>query len=272
MRRRPVERKLYMLDEEAVLGLSGTYNSLAYRVHEIEKHIHNSEQVYGLTSNNLARKSLTPIVITAGNADWGTELMICDGTVIESGSTVMKFDFNHIYLVAVGTANRYTILEFYYSEIGTAVACTFDFTAGTVEDMVVSAAHGLTDGDKIIFKAGAGALPAEINGYTTYYVINKAAGYFQVSLTSGGPAVVEFTDDGGACFWYPVNTTSGVQKNTQTLLTETFISAANANNDAFPIDERSPRENCNVRLFARGKAAAGANAITFFIGLHTYPA
>ena len=226
------EKTSATFDNDVSLGLSGTHNSIGFRIAEIEKHFHNSEQIYGLTSNNLARKSLTPIVVTAGNAAYGTELMIHDGTVIESGNATKKFDFNHIYLVAVGTANRYTYLEFYYSPIGSAVACTFDFTGGTVEDMVVSNAHGLTDGDKIILKAGAGALPAELNGYTTYYVVNKAANYFQVSLTSGGAAVA-FTDDGGACFWYPVNTTTGVMKNTQTLFTETFISAAAVNSDAF---------------------------------------
>ena len=219
------EKISFALDNDESLGLSGKHNSIGYRVAEIEKHFHNSEQIYGLTSNVIARKVLTPIVVTAGNAAYGTELMIHDGTVIESGSTTKKFDFNHLYLVAVGTANRYTYLEFYYSPIGTATACTFDFTGGAAEDIVKCTAHGLLNGDKVLLKAGGGALPAELNGYTTYYVVNKAADYFKVSLTSGGGAV-EFTDDGGACFWYPVNTTTGLQTNTQTLFTESFISVA----------------------------------------------
>ena len=35
------------IDGDVTLGLAGTTNSLAYRVHEIEKHLHNSEVVYG---------------------------------------------------------------------------------------------------------------------------------------------------------------------------------------------------------------------------------
>jgi hypothetical protein len=259
------------IDDLAVDGLSGVSNSLAYKVHEIEKHFHNSEQIWGLTSNILARKATTPVVVTGGAAAWGTELMLTDGTVIESGSATEKFDFNHLYLVAVGTANRPTILEFYYSPIGTGVACTFDETGGAAEDIVLSTGHLLENGDKIVLKAGAGALPGGVNDYTVYYVVGKAADYFQVALTVGG-SPVEFSGDGGACFWYPINTATGVQTNTQTLMTETLISVAATNADANPQEIKSPRVACNYRLFCRAWADTGANAISFFLGLHIYTA
>jgi hypothetical protein len=264
------EATLKKIDSAPIDGLLGTPDSLAYKINELEKHFHNSDQVWGLTTNDMARKSLVPIVVTAGQTPaWGTELMLTDGTVIESGSATKKFDLSKIKITVVGTVNRNTILEFYSSPIGTPVACTFDFTAGAVEDMVVCAAHGLANGDKIVFKAGGGALPAELNDYTVYYVVNRAAGYFQVSYTVGG-AAVEFTDDGGAAFWYPINTTTGVQKNTQTLFTEVLTSRIATSTDSYSVYVKSPRIPCNYRLFCRGIAAAGTNAISFFIILHTY--
>ena len=265
------ERNTFRLDNDESLGLSGTHDSLGYKVAEIEKHFHNSDQIFGLTTNAMARKALTPIVVTAGATPaWGTELMLTDGTIIESGNATKKFDLGRIKITVVGTANRNTILEFYTSPIGSPVACTFDFTGGTHEDMVSCVGHGLTNGDKIVLKAGGGALPAELNNYTTYYVINADhANLFCVSLTSGG-AAVEFTDDGGAAFWYPINTTTGQQKNTQTLLSECFVSRIATATDAYSVDIRTPRIPCNYRLFCRGIAATGTNAISFFIILHTY--
>ncbi len=94
------------IDSLAVNGLSGVDNSLSYKVHEIEKHFHNSPQCYGNTAGNLARGVLTPFQVVAGASGvLGTELQIHDGTVIESGSTTKKFDFNLIYITNVQTAD-----------------------------------------------------------------------------------------------------------------------------------------------------------------------
>jgi hypothetical protein len=264
------DKTTYNLDKDVSLGLSGTDDSIGYRLAEIEKHFYNSDQVWGLTTSAMARKSIAPIVITGGSGAWGTELMLTDGTVIESGNATKKFDLSRIKVVLVGTANRYTILEFYYSPIGTSVACTFDDAGGAATNIVVSAAHGLTVGDKISFKAGAGALPSGITFDVVYYVKAIAAGYFTLALTPGG-AEVDLVDDGGACFWYPISTTTGIQKNTQTLLSECLVSrAANSGSDAISLDIRTPRIPCNYKLYCRGYAAGGTNAVSFFIILHTY--
>ena len=264
------ERKI---DSYAVNGLSGVANSLAYKVHEIEKHFHTSEQVFGNSANDMTADEPVKFTVTGGNNAWGTELMLTDGTVIESGSATKYFDLNEIYIVSVSAANKISVLEFLYSPINTGVACTFDFTGGTVDDMVSAVAHGLADGDKVVLKAGAGALPAELNDYTTYYVVNKSDDYFQVSLTTGG-SVVEFTDDGGACFFYPINSAGVVQGAvTQTSATKTMISFAATNDDSFPYSLRMPRIHCNNRLFVRAKSETGSTiAIGFLLGLHTYVA
>lgn len=256
-----VIRNLKKVDELATDGLSGTSNSLAYRVHEIEKHFHNSLQVYGLTSNTMARKSTSPIVITGGNGAWGTELVLHDGTVIESGDTVKKFDLNQLFVTAVGTANRVTILEFYKNTPGTALTgVTIDITGGTIENMFTKNAHGLSDGDRVILSSIA--TTTGINAYTVYYVVNRAANYFNLSLTSGGAAVSLATGD-GTCTVTPV---------TATLITETLISKANTTSDVLNQTVMMPRQTCDTIMSCRGWAAGGTNAISFFAGLHTYTA
>ena len=256
------------IDGYTTLGLLGTRNSLAYRVHEIEKHLHNSELVYGNSGNDMLLNEPVKFTVIGGDNAWGTELMLCDGTIIESGSSTKKFDLNRFYLVSTSAANKISTVEILTSEINTPVACTFDFTAGAVEDMVVSDGHGLSNGDKIVLKAGAGALPAELVDYITYYVVGADTNYFQVSLTSAG-AAVEFTDDGGACFWYPVE--SAVQSAVQTSSTSFFISAASVNNDASPLPVLQPRHTCNERIFIRAKSESGQTvSIGFLLGLHVY--
>ncbi len=54
-------------------------------------------------------------------------------------------------------------------------------------------AHGLANGTIVWITATT--LPTGISSNVGYYVVNTAANYFQVSLTSGGPAV-DFTSDG----------------------------------------------------------------------------
>jgi hypothetical protein len=261
------------IDNVAVSGLSGTADSLAYKVHEIEKHFHNSEQIFGNSANDMTADIPVKFTVVGGDNAWGTELMLTDGTVIESGSSTKKFDLNTLYVFSVSAANKISIVEFLYADIATAVACTFDESGGAAENIVISASHGLSNGDKIVLKAGAGALPAELNDYTVYYVVGAAAGYFQVSYTSGGSAI-NFTDDGGACFWYPINAAGVAQgAKTQTSGTKTAISMSATNSDSFPYNIVMPRIACNKRLFIRAKSETGSTiSIGFLIGLHIYTA
>lgn len=259
------------IDTVAVSGLSGTANSLAYKVHEIEKHFHNSEQVFGNTANDMAADIPIKFTVIGGDNAYGTELMLTDGTVIESGSSTMKFDFNTLYIVSASAANKISVVEILTSPINTPVACTFDEAGhGSGDDVVISAGHGLSNGDKIVFKAGGGALTTGINDYTTYYVVDKNTDDFNVSLTSGG-ADVTFTGDGGACFWYPVE--SSVQTAVQTSGTKFVHSSSATNSDALPYTIKMPRVTCDQRVFIRALSETGSTiSIGFLIGLHTYTA
>ncbi len=70
------------------------------------------------------------------------------------------------------------------------------FTNAT--NLVNCVGHGLQNGEVVAFRLGVGgALPAELSTDHWYYVVNRAADTFQVSLTFGGAAVT-FTGDGSA--------------------------------------------------------------------------
>jgi len=255
------------IDNAASDGLGGVANSLGYKITEIEKHFHNDEKVFGNVANDMTADTPVKFTVTGGNNAWGTELMLTDGTVIESGSATKKFDLNRLYITSVEAANKISVVQLLYSPINTGVECTFDFEDGAADDIVISAGHGLADGDKVVLKAG-GSLPAELNDYTCYYVVGKGTDYFQVALTSGGVHVA-FSDDGGAGLWYPIEST--VQTAVQTSATKTFVSAAAVNADALPLTIMMPRITCNQRLFIRALSETGQTvSIGFLIGLHTY--
>lgn len=249
------------IDITAINGLSGATDSLGYKVHEIEKHFHNSEQLFGNNGGFMAADGLGVFTVTGGNNAWGTELHIHAGDVIESGSSTKKFDLNRIYITAVDEANKISIVEFLYAPIGTTLTgFTIDETGGTVEDMFSKNSHGLSNGDKIVFTNVV--TTTGINAYTVYYIVGAQPNYFQVSLTLGG-AAVSVTGD-GSC---------SLVKLSQTSLTKLYVAMAAVTNDAIPLTILSPRVNCNQRVFVRAKSETGSHVdIKFLLGLHTYTA
>lgn len=77
--------------------------------------------------------------------------------------------------------------------------CIFDNTGNTVD---TTFNHGLTNNDRVFLNSYPGStLPAELDETTEYFVVNKNAADFQLSLTSGGAAVT-FTDDGTGTLHY----------------------------------------------------------------------
>jgi len=77
-----------------------------------------------------------------------------------------------------------------------------DFTANATTDKLSDVAHGLLNGDTIYVSNSGGALPGGLVDGTKYYVINKTADDFEVSLTLGGTKV-DITDAGtGTHSWY----------------------------------------------------------------------
>lgn len=110
------------IDSQSTEGLEGTDNSLAYRVHEIEKHFHNIERWFGSdgdgtgsTANNLTEWQLTAGV---GGA-FGTEAQILganDITISDFGFTPVKFDPHFLLITQSNTNDVNYIIQFYCGE------------------------------------------------------------------------------------------------------------------------------------------------------------
>lgn len=74
-------------------------------------------------------------------------------------------------------------------------------TAAATGDLFTAYAHGLANGNQIVFFAPPGGqLPTGITANTAYYVVGSTTNTFQVSATSGG-AAIDITTDGG---WYAI--------------------------------------------------------------------
>jgi len=217
-----------------------------------------SQQIYGLTTTltyPIVRKGVLPIVITAGSGAWGTEHQIHDGTVIESGNAGMNFDLNRIYISAVGTANRVTYLEFYKNTLATAKT---GIVITDATDTFTLIGHGYSDGDKIMLSSIV--TTTGLTTYIVYHVVGVAGNDFKVSLTAGGAAVVV----GGG------NGTCSARKVTQTLVSECLATRNATTADPIAQDIQTNHLSCDSIISCRGYAVAGTNAVSFFLGLHTY--
>jgi hypothetical protein len=112
------------IDATATNGLAGTANSLAYRVHEIEKHLHNRERWLGKRAVPNATEWGTPGTITAfraisGNNTYGADasdeasiLGTADAPII-AGNT--KLDIHRIIIVGVSSDTHYKLRIVYGS-------------------------------------------------------------------------------------------------------------------------------------------------------------
>lgn len=83
---------------------------------------------------------------------------------------------------AYAATNTRTV-NFFFEEYQTITS----FNTGT--ERINKVAHGLNDGDIVVFTS-TGTLPTGITALTSYYVVNKTADDFQISLTAGGSVVL----------------------------------------------------------------------------------
>lgn len=98
------------IDSLAVKGLLGVEGSLAYKVHEIEKHFHGSEYWYGNGGSlDLSRTTANFFTLGAGSTfAYGTEVQIHDGGALISGW--VKIDIRKVLVKGVSASNKlYTI-------------------------------------------------------------------------------------------------------------------------------------------------------------------
>jgi hypothetical protein len=99
------------IDDFAVEGLEGTSNSLAYKVEEIERHLHGRECWRGKlavqTATAWADDTLTPFRAISGNDTWGGDAND-EAQVLGTGDTPfvagnVRFDAHRILVTALST-------------------------------------------------------------------------------------------------------------------------------------------------------------------------
>lgn len=241
------------IDNYATSGLSGVVDSLAYRVHEIEKHFHNTGRWYGFSSNNLSEGALTSFQVTAGNAAYGTELLCYTGT----GLSEAKFDFNAMKVTAVGNANRLTFLQFYSVVKGTPVVGA----ATKADEKITKAGHGLALNDRVMITS-AGTTTG-IDTYTVYFIGTKDTDWFTLSTTvdNGVPVLLDGVD-GNVSYCTA----------TRTLMCDMYVNRTATAPDTFTIPVMSPRVLCTSSVSCVGKASGGTNTVDMLFGIHTYVA
>ena len=124
------------IDSQATDGLSGVHDSLAYRVHEIERHFHNNEKWLGLAVTPDAEvhradsmdaytnaNVVNPFQIDAGNDNWGAWVQI-----LGSGDTTQKFDFHKIGIVDSQATNVHTFIQIASGTSGAAALAAGTYT------------------------------------------------------------------------------------------------------------------------------------------------
>jgi hypothetical protein len=64
---------------------------------------------------------------------------------------------------------------------------TSDVTTGT--DTITATAHGLLDGEKVVYAANGGTVMAGLADGVRYFIVNKATNSFKLAATAGGSAI-----------------------------------------------------------------------------------
>lgn len=96
------------IDDVAVDGLLGTEDSLAYKVNEIEKHLHSAGRFFGYSGTPNATASLaslTPWTLATGTGDYGTPVQLFLGDEdFDLPFTVVRYD-PHRLLISDASVN-----------------------------------------------------------------------------------------------------------------------------------------------------------------------
>lgn len=106
-----------VIDEASVKGLLGGHNSLAYRVHEIEKHFHSNEKWMGIAAvasgeihvADRIAGGILPFNLLSGNDDFGNwvQIMGSADTPIKAG--MVKFDMHRFIVTTTNSTNIFAI-------------------------------------------------------------------------------------------------------------------------------------------------------------------
>jgi hypothetical protein len=136
---------LEKIDDKATLGLLGTSNSLAYRVHEIERHIHSYEKWFGVAASvsgthkaDRIGAGILAFELDGGNTIWGSWVQI-----LGSADTTEIYDFHKLFITDVQEIVPYFVQIAFGADADAAVV------AGTFTEFVFRANSTSSDRSEV---------------------------------------------------------------------------------------------------------------------------
>ena len=169
------------IDNATTDGLSGTSNSLAYRVEEIEKHLHSNESWFGAAVTpdgevHVADRigtSTTAFQADAGNNTWGSWLQILGSDDTPARGNNAKFDLHRI---EIPTSERTGIhfIQVAFGASGAAALASGDYTEFVIVEPVGQALPEPIDVQVPRYNAGTKAwlrvfIPGEDTGTLDFF-------------------------------------------------------------------------------------------------------
>lgn len=123
------------IDKLATDGLAGTNNSLAYRTHEIERHLHSYERWLETAASASGETHVADrigdgngaFVLDAGNDDWGAWVQVLGSSDTPVMAGNVKFDLHRIEVSAT-ERNEIYFVQIALSDSGAAALATDDYT------------------------------------------------------------------------------------------------------------------------------------------------
>lgn len=112
-----IEPETSKIDNAATDGLLGVENSLAYRLEEIEKHLHNREKWFGLAGTpsgetHVADRmagGILPFQLIAGNDDFGSWVQILGSSDTPIRGSSQKFDGHRFMITDTNSTDPFII-------------------------------------------------------------------------------------------------------------------------------------------------------------------
>jgi len=124
------------IDNAATDGLDGVEDSLAYRVEEIERHLHGWERWFGEAGTPSGEVHVadrigttsTPFTIDGGNDTWGSWLQILGSSDTPAVAGQVKFDLHRIEITTVERTNATHFIQIGFGASGAAALTSNTYT------------------------------------------------------------------------------------------------------------------------------------------------
>ena len=121
-----------IIENTANTGLLETHNSLAYRVGEIERHIHSRERWLSKLAvpagNRVTETGLVPFVAASGGAAYGVEIQILDTSDTPQILAMAYFDLHRLWIMDVDHTTAYRMQLIYGTGTCAAAVAAFQYT------------------------------------------------------------------------------------------------------------------------------------------------